>query len=770
MEFIEEHDLLKIHFLNSLSLIQFKSLCCKKCKNEEERKIKYNLMKDYCKAIIKTRGQIKKIYAYSLSTPLESGGRLYCGYSIQSLPKEIRGFLMTHTTDIDMKNCHPVILKYICKIHNLKCPNLEYYINHRDVVLSQFENRDAGKEAFLKAVNDNKLNTKIKDKFFKKFDIEMKSLQNIITNLEEYKEIHSSVPEDKKYNWNGSTINRILCMYENKILQIALSFSNRFGHKIAAPMFDGYMPYGNFYGNTELLQQLYEEVESNYNGLNMVWDYKEHDKTIVMPNDFVIPTKISNELKIANNDKEASTLVWEEQIKNVLVHSGGSFYYKKNNIWIQDYKIIEADIRNYVSHSNIYKLDSKGNEIDFSQNRKNADNIAKNIMDIAVNKSNDAWVNKLFSSSLGKILFNNGYYDFRKSKFYDCNDKAFDNSIIFTEKIPFDMKMNFNEKEYDYINGIRKRIFYTPFGIEVGDYYLLQLSRGLAGDCMKRFLFGIGSSNTGKSLISSALKSACGGYYGAYNGANLAYKPNSSSDEAQKLRWVKLLKTKRIITSNEIQMGMEIDGNMIKKVSNGGLDEIVARGHCQDETGFKIGFLPILFAQDMDNITPKDDAVINRIRAINYEKIYVDEPTNEYELLIDRNMDNEVLTYEFQVGFLMLLFQAYKVFQDGGRIETEPEGIKKAGIDILGRDISIIDKFKNDFEITQNEEDFVRSKDIEKWLGDGKFKVSITKFSLEMNKYINISKLKGVYNKNKKIKGKTSMVWFGIKMIEEEVE
>ena len=58
--------------------------------------------------------KIKKIYAYSLSTPLESGGRLYCGYSIQSLPKEIRGFLMTHTTDIDMKNCHPVILKYIC--------------------------------------------------------------------------------------------------------------------------------------------------------------------------------------------------------------------------------------------------------------------------------------------------------------------------------------------------------------------------------------------------------------------------------------------------------------------------------------------------------------------------------------------------------------------------------------------------------------------------------------------------------------------------------
>jgi hypothetical protein len=113
---------------------------------------------------------------------------------------------------------------------------------------------------------------------------------------------------------------------------------------------------------------------------------------------------------------------------------------------------------------------------------------------------------------------------------------------------------------------------------------------------MKRFLVGIGSSNTGKSLLSAALKSTCGGYYGGWNGVNICYK-NNSADEAQKLRWMKLLRFKRIIVSNEIQMGIEIDGNMIKKISSGG-DSLIGRNHCKAEEEFVTNFLPICFAND----------------------------------------------------------------------------------------------------------------------------------------------------------------------------
>jgi hypothetical protein len=273
-------------------------------------------------------------------------------------------------------------------------------------------------------------------------------------------------------------------------------------------MFDGVMPYYCNNYDESLLDELVEVINSEFPKLDMRLSLKDHSKSIVMPEDFKIPDKNANNkqnIKIAKNDKEASNLLWNEHIKNILVYSDKSFYFKKDGLWMQDVKTIESDIRHYVSNSDIYKVSDKGELIDYSQNRKNADNITKNILDIAIHNCDDAWVHKLFTSSLGKILFTNGYYDFKNSKFFKTNDEDYDDTIKFTAKIPFDLKINnFTEEDFDYINTIRERMFYQPFGDDVGNWYILQLARGLAGDCMKRFLVGIGSSNTGKSLLSSA--------------------------------------------------------------------------------------------------------------------------------------------------------------------------------------------------------------------------------------------------------------------------
>ena len=290
MELIERHDLKKIHYLNSITFAQFKDWCGNKCKNEEDRKVQYKMLKDFCKTVIKTRGETKRIYSYSLLTPLTTGGRLYSGGSIQGLKSIFRGFLMTGTTDIDMKNCHPVLLRYICAKHGFPCPNLEYYINNRDEVLAQFANKDEGKTLFLKSVNDDKRNNRISNKFFKAFDREMKDLQLNISSLECYADIKQSVPQEKKYNWNGSAINRILCSYENHVLQSCISALNKKNIEICALMFDGVMPYGNYYDNSELLEYITAEVEKDFEGLNMKWDYKPHNDTIVLPEEFEIPT------------------------------------------------------------------------------------------------------------------------------------------------------------------------------------------------------------------------------------------------------------------------------------------------------------------------------------------------------------------------------------------------------------------------------------------------------------------------------------------------
>jgi len=45
-----------------------------------------------------------------------------------------------------------------------------------------------------------------------------------------------------------------------------------------------------------------------------------------------------------------------------------------------------------------------------------------------------------------------------------------------------------------------------------------------------------------KSLLTKAIILAGGDYVGSFNAGNLVYKANSSNDEAQKLRWLYLVR------------------------------------------------------------------------------------------------------------------------------------------------------------------------------------------------------------------------------------
>ena len=296
MEFIERIPLRPVHFLNQMPFNDFK-MHCKNLKNDKERKEQYDMVKAYCKSMIKAKGEIKRLYTYSSNTPISQGGRLYCGNSIQGLKKVFRGLLMKHTTDIDMKNAHPTILRYICRLNNIECPNLEYYINNRNEVLKSHADidEDDAKTLYLKALNDDKRKTSIRNPFFRKFDAEMKKLQKTITKLECYKEIVESVPAERTYNWNGSAINRIMCKYENDILQVVIKFFRGFNIDISAPMFDGVMPYGDLYNDTRLLEIITETVAKLFPRLDMVWAYKPHDDTIIIPDDFVEPTNADME-------------------------------------------------------------------------------------------------------------------------------------------------------------------------------------------------------------------------------------------------------------------------------------------------------------------------------------------------------------------------------------------------------------------------------------------------------------------------------------------
>jgi hypothetical protein len=219
---------------------------------------------------------------YNYSKNMKTSGRLFSN-GVQNIGREIRGFLMSHTTDIDMKNAHPVILRYICKKHNILSRELDYYVENRDNILTSIPNttKDEAKTMFLVALNNDKINKHSSHPVFRKFDNESKILQKAVSEIPEYKTLCDSVPLGKETNVIGSKLNRILCHYENEILQVALKCITDKGIEVSTLMFDGCMVYGDHYNDLSLLESIATKCNEAFPTLNMIWDYKKHDTTTV---------------------------------------------------------------------------------------------------------------------------------------------------------------------------------------------------------------------------------------------------------------------------------------------------------------------------------------------------------------------------------------------------------------------------------------------------------------------------------------------------------
>ena len=289
MEVVERFREIDIQYLDNLT---FDEVCSyiRSSMTSKEQKNYYKKIKSFCKSNIKAKYEIKRLYTHSFKNQDRHEGRLFDGSSIQGMSKIIRGFLCKGiTTDIDQANSHPTILKYLCDKHNIPCPNLTYYIDNRDKMLADMDmSRDEAKTLFLCSVNKDKLNRKEKNDFFKGFDKETKIIQNKLLNLDEYKYLKDCIPLDKTYNKNGSAINRLLCKYENEILQTMVSVIRKKNIEIHSFMFDGLMIYGDYYKNETLLNDIKDEVNNKYEGLNMCFSYKAHADEIKVPKHFIV--------------------------------------------------------------------------------------------------------------------------------------------------------------------------------------------------------------------------------------------------------------------------------------------------------------------------------------------------------------------------------------------------------------------------------------------------------------------------------------------------
>lgn len=598
MQFEEKVNLRDVHYLNSLSFETYKNFTHQFCSStytkppsNKDIRVLYDNLKQYCKTMIKTKGVFKRIYSHSINTSAGGGGRLFSGGSLQGMTNIFRSVIFRgiDATDIDQCNSHPTILRFICKNHNINCPHLEYYINNRDRCLQEFASRDEGKKAFLVATNTDK-RVKTHSNFLKQYDAEMKHIQKSIIELQDYKHIISSM-DTEKVNYNGSAMNKVLCYFENIILQHAIDLINSKNIEIAVLMFDGLVIYGNYYNNPSLLQEITTYVNSKMHELNMTWCYKPFNRFITVPDEFDMNTyegKVS--FRAVSCEDEASNLIYQE-LKDRLIPAKKRIFFKQNNIWIDDINEINDFLLEYIMSSNITKRNEKNEYQPYAQNVKTAKNIRETVLvKIKNNYVGYDLYEKFHSTTKGRLAFEDGVLDFKTKIIYDWDDLPFE--FYSTKIIPRKIKNWLDNPNMTVVNDIKTKIFEMLFGNDITQAVQF-LSRAIAGHVEdKNFATYLGSRDCGKGVIFELLKNAFGDYIRSFELGNMLYERASKSTETSRMMyWLLDYEFVRIAISQETpepSRGLKVNSELLKRICGGGDEQTARRNYDRVDTQFKL--------------------------------------------------------------------------------------------------------------------------------------------------------------------------------------
>jgi hypothetical protein len=283
-------------------------------------------------------------------------GRLQAKHSLslQNLPRRFRHSVARGIyKDCDMKNAHPVILLFLCKMYNFPCRELSYYVENREKCLDEMKgvSRENAKRAYLALTNGGE-------------DVNITTLNSLTTHFQAYrsemKDLHLSFtqkyPEDyekwckykkergKESNLSASFVNSLLCKWENKILGVLMDYFHIKEGDTAVLCFDGIMVEEDVKYNLIEMSKLVKEKL----GIDIVMTIKDFDNPLPIIGDIPKAPRITFDYftdftKLVK--KGEVELEWLEKWREntmALVAGHGDFFFMtkskngkkgKNDIW-----------------------------------------------------------------------------------------------------------------------------------------------------------------------------------------------------------------------------------------------------------------------------------------------------------------------------------------------------------------------------------------------------------------------------------------------------
>ena len=236
-------------------------------------------------------------------------GRYYTTVGMQYFPKEIRKYLADNMMiDIDIENCHPVLLQQLFEKYKVPVPELlQMYNSDRSSIIKEYKLND--KLYMIKFINNSVCYNK--NELFKEFhDAIYNKLVPLLITI--YPIIYTySCNQEKKHNIFGVFMACVLQDIENDILMIMYEKLKLMKIKVMTLAFDGLMISRSSFEKAKidlkelflLLEQgieLKSKIKIKLTEKNMNTEWKPNEGKIVINE--LDKTELKNELDIIGNE------------------------------------------------------------------------------------------------------------------------------------------------------------------------------------------------------------------------------------------------------------------------------------------------------------------------------------------------------------------------------------------------------------------------------------------------------------------------------------
>ena len=596
-------------------------------------------------------------------------GRVYGDVTLGTLPTEIRNYIVEGCEDMDVKNSHPNMLLLKCKeSDNLDLAvNLKHYVENRDDVLAQLE-QDYGltsyadrKQAVVAVLNGAKppkyCNEGRGNFFLHRLATEVKMLGKVLMADPRYaKEAEAA----RMLKGRVAFLHYLMCSQELELLVEMAHSLQKQGRQVNCLIYDGLLVHlepGEEGLAPECLQQVTQDVfEATGCAIEVAL------KPMVSMYPQLLAESGANVL--VDDDFAAAKFVklYGQDLFR-LVEGAVHLFNQDTGMWESNPHSLQRAVH---AHKDDLIFQQGKRSLNYGGDSSNIKKILS-MLPNHIPEDDDFYVKNL-DSSLGKLLFKDGIYDFKTNKF----SSGFDPTIVFRGRIDrtFDRCEESAAKTH-----LMKLMWTDPYTSEqlkegVPLCEQIALARALFGDYrLRKMYIMVGDTSSGKGLLTEALERSCGTYVGTFDVNSFVHNPNNGADAAKQLSWLTMIVDLRIAFSSEARQGSILDGVLIKKAVSGG-DNLTMRTNHKDEVRRRNRATLFMMCNDVPKMEPCDEAVEDRQGGVFEKQVrFVGQPNPfrpDHEKKIDRTLKDLFGSLEYQAAFLSILLDAYQTFQKKG--------------------------------------------------------------------------------------------------------